>query len=221
MTPMQVVGQCEAHLMSVDANHLLHQHVINDWHQLVKSASNDGIDLTIASSFRSFERQRLIFNSKAQGLRQIRDINNQLLDFNELDQPQLLSNILHWSALPGASRHHWGCDIDVYAPSMLNQALKLEPWEYQRAGPMAALGIWLSENLSAHGFYMPYKTFNGGVAAEPWHISHIEQAQIAEKVLTLPLLRQTITQADVCLKPLILSGLSDIYQQFIINTSKP
>ncbi|MCZ8486094.1 D-alanyl-D-alanine carboxypeptidase family protein [Vibrio lentus] len=30
-------------------------------------------------------------------------------------EQQKLSAILRWSALPGASRHHWGCDFDVFA----------------------------------------------------------------------------------------------------------
>jgi LAS superfamily LD-carboxypeptidase LdcB len=223
MTPAQqlVLGFKETLLVDVCAAHKLHPAIINDWHALVLGANNDGIDLTIASAFRSYGRQQLIFNNKAHGRRPVNDENNQPIDINAITPSQLLKNILHWSALPGASRHHWGTDIDVYAPSMLTQELLLEPWEYDAGGPMERLGYWLDENLANYGFYRPYVKYNGGVAREPWHISHIRESQNIEKSLNIQLLKETIIANDIGLKEEVLSMLDTIYKQYIINVERP
>lgn len=223
MTPVQrlLLGLNEALLVDISPAHKLHPAIVKDWQALVLGANNDGIDLTIASAFRSFDRQQLIFNNKARGLRPVNDDNNQPIDINAITSSQLLKHILHWSALPGASRHHWGTDIDVYAPSMLTQELQLEPWEYDAGGPMEKLGHWLDENLSRYGFYRPYRKFNGGVAREPWHISHIKQSQEIEKSLNIQLLKETIQANDIGLKEEVLTMFDTIYNQYIINVESP
>ncbi len=50
-------------------------------------------------------------------------------------EQQKLSAILRWSALPGASRHHWGCDFDVFAHQSFTwrRAATAEPLEYLTA----------------------------------------------------------------------------------------
>lgn len=218
------LGLTEYHLARVNSNkrpHQLHSKIVDDWQALVMHAKQDGIDLTIASGFRSFERQKIIWNNKANGLRPVNDVNNQPLDIDTLTDEQLLFHILHWSALPGASRHHWGTDIDVYAPSMLDKALQLEPWEYDTGGPMETLGRWLTDNLKDHGFFRPYQTYNGGVAREPWHISHIEQSEQLSDTLSLALLTQCLDTQDIGLKQPVLANLDDIYNRYIINVGKP
>jgi len=223
MTPTQqlIVGLNQAPLFEVAVNQNIHHAISDDWHALVLGAHNDGIDLTIASAFRSFDRQQLIWNHKANGLRPVKDFDNNLVDPKLVSQEQLLSFILHWSALPGASRHHWGTDMDIYAPSMLTDKLQLEPWEYQAGGPMEKLGIWLDDNLTNYGFYRPYHQFNGGVAIEPWHISHVEQSQILFYQLNIQLLEQVVTQHDIGLKELVLDKLDHIYNQYVINVERP
>ncbi len=61
--------------------------------------------------------------------------------------------ILRWSALPGGSRHHWGCDFDVYARNLLppGTQLQLEPWEYLE-GHQLAFYQWVEANLDSFGF---------------------------------------------------------------------
>jgi len=223
MTPTQqlILGLNQAPLREVAKNQNIHHAITDDWHALVLGARNDGIDLTIASAFRSFERQQLIWNNKTNGLRPVKDFDNKLVDPTLVSQQQLLNFILHWSALPGASRHHWGTDMDIYAPSMLTEELQLEPWEYKNGGPMEKLGTWLDENLTSYGFYRPYHQFNGGVAIEPWHISHVEQSQTLFEQLNIELLEQVITQHDIGLKELVLNQLEHIYNQYVINVEHP
>ncbi len=42
--------------------------------------------------------------------------------------------MLRWSAVPGASRHHWGTEIDIFDPDLLpeNTPLLLEPGIFGR-----------------------------------------------------------------------------------------
>ena len=51
--------------------------------------------------------------------RPLLDANNQPLDALQLGETERLHAILHWSALPGTSRHHWGTDLDIYDPDCL------------------------------------------------------------------------------------------------------
>jgi len=219
MTPIQalIVGKNPEPLIDFNQQGMLHRSIYNDFEMLVSAAKKDGIDLTIASAYRNFDRQQLIWNNKANGLRAIKDQENQVIDPSNYSDKQLLNYILHWSALPGASRHHWGTDIDVYDPSMLTDELQLEPWEYQTGGPMERLGMWLDENLSTYGFFRPYETYNNGVAAEPWHISHIEQSAVLFEQLNVELLKQVIIENDIGLKETVLANLDSIFNQYITN----
>lgn len=218
----QLLGQCESHLALLDDGHSIHRAIVNDWRQLQQAAKKDGISLQIASSFRSFERQLAIWNAKATGTRTVNDRNNVPLDLTQLTKHQLVTAILAWSALPGASRHHWGCDLDLYDPKMLApHSLQLEPWEYQPGGPMAQLGQWLSANLTKYGFYQPYRRDRGGVAIEPWHVSHIATAKQASSQLTENMLRSAVASCDIQLKSEILSQLPDIVTQYICNIDQP
>ncbi|SPY94009.1 D-alanyl-D-alanine carboxypeptidase [Proteus mirabilis] len=65
-----------------------------------------------ASFIRSFERQLAIWNGKFEGTRPVLDAESQPIDIQTLSEGQRCEAILKWSALPGASRHHWGTEID-------------------------------------------------------------------------------------------------------------
>lgn len=218
MNSAELLGQAQTHLVRLDNDHQLHRGVIAPWRSLQQAAAADGINLQLASSFRSFERQLAIWNGKCSGRRLLRNRQNNPVTAAHLTPDELLDTVLAWSALPGASRHHWGCDVDVYAPEMLQgQRLQLEPWEYQPAGPMAELGLWLDENLAAQGFFRPYASDRGGVAIEPWHISYREIAVPALSQLTPGLLVDALQATDIALKETILTRLTSIYQHYIVN----
>ena len=57
------------------------------------------------------------------------------IELEGLSDWQKCQAILRWSAVPGASRHHWGTEIDFFDPDVLpaGKKLMLEPWEYQQA----------------------------------------------------------------------------------------
>ncbi|MEE8192443.1 MAG: M15 family metallopeptidase, partial [Gemmatimonadales bacterium] len=113
-----LTGQTEEHLCSAEDAELLgvpvHRDVVMPLHQLRDAAGKAGFDLQMLSGFRSFEQQLSIWNRKALGKLAVLDSNAVPLDIEKLSEKELVFAILRWSALPGASRHHWGTDLDVY-----------------------------------------------------------------------------------------------------------
>lgn len=219
----QVLGLTEQHIHFFDqvtgANPIgIHQSMLSDFKALVGCAKKVGLEIKIASGFRSFERQLLIWNNKFIGKTAIKNAAGETVNISQLSDIEIINAILLFSALPGASRHHWGCDIDIYAENLLNgQPLHLEPWEYASTGPMAKLSTWLNDNLSNYGFYFPYDKFRGGVAAEPWHLSYAPVAKHYQSILTIELLEALLIKTDIAGKKSIIENLPKIFTQYINN----
>lgn len=217
-----ITGCTKEHIHYLNDRVGVHKAMVEAFLKLQQAALVAGINLQIASGYRSFDQQLAIFNGKLSGQRNVLDINNQILDFTDLTTEEKITSILLFSALPGASRHHWGTDIDVYDPDLLNdKPLQLESWEYEATGPQAPLTKWLNENMKEFGFYRPYDLYRGGVAAEPWHISYQPLASIYSSQLTLDLLKGCIIESEILNKKDILAMLETIYSQYVINVGTP
>ena len=228
MTPANVVGQDEGHLCSAaDAEWLtvsVHRDVVEPFRELRAAAASDGFDLAVLSGFRSFEKQLSIWNRKARGELAVLDNDAKPIDITTLTERELVFSILRWSALPGASRHHWGTDVDVYdaAARPAGYEIELVPSEYDAGGIFAPLSEWLDAriaNRSAFGFFRPYDQDRAGVAAERWHLSYSPVAATYLWMLTPDLLRQTIESADMMLKDVVLANLGEIITWFVLNTN--
>ncbi|WP_028862600.1 M15 family metallopeptidase [Psychromonas aquimarina] len=222
MLAQQLTGQVTSHLTETGNGILIHRDAAADFCALQQAAGLAGFNLQIASGFRSFERQQAIWNNKYSAKTAVLDQNEQFLNLAALSELEKLLAILHWSALPGASRHHWGTDFDIYDPDLLpaEQSLQLTVSEYENNGYFHELNAWLSENMHLFGFYRPYQNYQGGVAAEPWHISYYPIAEKALKQLDLHLIEDTIINNNVLGKSLICQQLPMIYKQFICNVNQ-
>ncbi|EKK9988020.1 M15 family metallopeptidase [Vibrio vulnificus] len=225
MTLEQLTGNTHSHLDNVvvgEKSFLIHPRVKEDLQQLLCAAQAAGFKLEIASGFRDFQRQQTIWNAKFSGGAPILDHLSQPIDKKTLTDEEKMWAILRWSALPGASRHHWGCDFDVFARNLLpaDQTLKLEPWEYL-SGHQAPFYRWLQQHLSQFGFFFPYAKDLGGVASEPWHISHVAISQQCLTLLTPEKLRQQLELHPIDGQEQVLSNLTLIYNQFIANICTP
>jgi len=223
MTPEQLTGQSTSHLVETMVGQkafLVHAAVSQDLLALKQSATEAGFNLNIASGFRDFDRQATIWNNKMSGKTAILDSNSQVMDTLSLSETDKVMALLRWSALPGGSRHHWGTDFDVFDRDSLAEGihLQLEPWEYL-TGHQKAFHHWLKENLTQHGFFFPYAQDLGGVAAEPWHISHKATAEQCLQQLNTATLKQQLTSAPILGKRTVLAQLEKIYNQFISNIS--
>lgn len=215
----QVTGRSDAHIASGHDELPVHRDLLSPLLALQDEAANAGFSLQLASGFRSFERQLLIWNAKARGERVLLDASGEALNPQKLSQEDLLFAILRWSALPGASRHHWGTDIDIYDAASITQnyQVQLTCDECQGDGPFAALHAWLNIYLATYNdFYRPYARDLGGVAPEPWHLSYRPLADVYSACLNEADLKSLIEATDIELKSVILDNFSHIFTTYII-----
>lgn len=188
------------------------------WQRLQLAAREDGLEIAIASAYRDFDRQCLIWNAKFTGSRPVLDAQECPLEMGSLSDEQKVWAILRWSALPGTSRHHWGTDLDIYAPSLLppGRSLQLTCAEYAPDGYFAPLSAWLDAHLTEFGFVRPYRHGRehnpGAVADEPWHISFETEARRFEQQMNYADLQAAITQSDIAGKAAVLTCLPAIWQ---------
>ena len=217
-----ITGQSDAHLVAIQ-NHYLHANIVNDFVALQSAAASAGFDLCIASSFRDFNRQSAIWNAKFSNKRVVLNKAQQAVELNSLSDIEKCTAIMLYSALPGASRHHLGTDLDIFDKSAVSDdyELQLTPDEYQHGGPFAELSQWLDTHLAEFGFYRPYQHDLGGVAPELWHISHIAQSEQLMRHLSVEVLHNCIKESDLLGKDAILTHLPALYERFVLNVSPP
>jgi LAS superfamily LD-carboxypeptidase LdcB len=136
----KLVGQADTHLCSpTEVERLgvpVHEDVVEPFMELRAAAATEGFDVAIHSGFRSFDRQLSIWNRKADGQLAVLDSSARPIDITTLSERELVFAILRWSALPGASRHHWGTDLDVFDAGGMPDGYQVEliPSEYERGG---------------------------------------------------------------------------------------
>ena len=120
-----ITGQNDTHLTQIQ-NHRLHGAIVEDFLALQRAAQLAGFNLTIASSFRDFERQSIIWNNKFSAKRPVYDSLQNIIDVTQLSDIDKCIAIMRYSALPGSSRHHLGTDLYAKARAQLrlNQAYK-------------------------------------------------------------------------------------------------
>lgn len=82
-----------------------------------------------------------------------------------------LDIILKFSALPGASRHHWATDVDFNSTTSAEWASAASATS--KPGTLFDLGVWLQANAVQAGFVQSYTAGRtGGYSEEPWHYSY-------------------------------------------------
>ena len=147
--------------------------VHNAFEEMQKAALLEGIQLQVVSGYRSYKRQREIWNAK-------------FLAFSEdgLTPQAVIQKIITYSTLPGTSRHHWGTDIDIIDASHEATGDVLMTEKFYGDGPYSKLRVWMEKNASNYGFVIVYTNDvnRKGFAYEPWHYSY---KSIAKKHLTV------------------------------------
>jgi LAS superfamily LD-carboxypeptidase LdcB len=221
-----ILGKTTEHLVPLEGTKFfIHHQMLHDFLKLQKAAKDDGFDLQIASAFRDYERQQVIWNAKAKGERVLLDDQERPLDFNQLSPTEIVFAILRWSAIPGCSRHHWGSDIDIFnALTQKAEEVKLVPSECIGAGPSASLHEWLDQRMSeenAFGFFRPYSTDQGGVSPERWHLSYYPISRRVVDVFTFSLFKRHIEESHIHLKEIVLENAQEIFERFIMRFDLP
>jgi LAS superfamily LD-carboxypeptidase LdcB len=224
LNELELTGRARTHIAQLeDPRCALHREVVAPFLALRAAAAAEGIDLRPCSSFRDFDTQVLIWNRKWRGERPLYDRSGALLDYARLSQAQLIDAILGWSALPGASRHHWGSEIDVYDAAAVahDYRVQLLPEEYAPSGPFARLTDWLAKNLTRFGFFQPYDAYRGGVHPEPWHVSYADVSVLALAGLTPDVVARAIASADMLGKESVLAAIEQLHARYVAQVSSP
>ncbi len=142
----------------------MQQETYASFQDMKKAAATAGLKIEVVSAYRSFERQKQIYEGKykrftAAGLAPL----------------DAIKKIIEYSTIPGTSRHHWGTDIDIIdANGSPRPSSVLQAKHFHGAGPFCKLKEWLNENAAKFGFYEVY-TDNAqrkGFKYEPWHFSY-------------------------------------------------
>jgi LAS superfamily LD-carboxypeptidase LdcB len=224
VNPAELTGQARTHIAEIaDPACLLHRATAAPFLSLRRAASAAGIDLVPQSSFRDFSRQLQIWNGKFAGERPMHDASGTRLDGAALAPPERIDAILLWSALPGASRHHWGTDVDFIDARALapGYQVKLTPDEFAAGGPFARLAEWLETHAPRFGFFRPYRGVRSGVQPEPWHFSFAPTAETARRQLTAGVLHSAIAAAPLLGKELILPRIEELHARYVATVEIP
>jgi LAS superfamily LD-carboxypeptidase LdcB len=200
----------------------VHRDIAEPFLALRAAAAEAGFDLAIASGYRNYQRQLQIWNAKACGERPVYDAEGSALNIAALSERELVFAILRWSALPGASRHHWGTDIDIYDRAAVpdDYVVQLDQSEVAETGPFGPLHRWLDERIAgdrAFEFFRPYQ--NGGerygVAPERWHLSYAPLAARYQRCLKAEALWDAIDTSALALRETIAENWPMIFERYI------
>ena len=222
LNALELTGRARTHVVQRDdLGAAVHRDVLEPFLALKAAAAEDGIALRVVSGFRDFDAQLRIWNMKYRGERPLYDAAGDVRMHATLDCDQLIEGILCWSALPGASRHHWGTDVDVIDSAAMpeNYRVRLLPEEFSASGIFHRLATWLDHHIARFGFFRPYADYRGGVYPEPWHLSHSDISTAALGLLTPDLIAETVRESDVLGKERLLAQLPEIYRKYVVNIS--
>lgn len=124
---------------------------------MMKAASSSGLQLLIASGYRSYERQQQLFDSRVASYMQ-----------QGLSKEAATAETRKVQALPGQSEHQTGLAIDFVSKNhqVLDEAFAATPE-----------GKWLAAHCHEYGFILRYpkgkEAITGGIMYEPWHMRYV------------------------------------------------
>lgn len=187
------------------------------------AAARDGIDMVPIASWRPFEAQARNWNRKFAGEATLYDCDGNPRDRAALAPEAIVRAILAWTGLPGATRRHWGTDIDVFdrAAQPPGYRTKLLPDEARPDGVYARLHVWLDVHAARFGFFRPYRTRRGGMCPAPWHLSHAPSAAAALAALDIDMVARAVRASDLLGRDLVLEMLPTLFRDHVLNVDGP
>ena len=220
----QLTGRVRTHVLDLpEFGCILHPEAATAFLGLRAVAMQSDIDLVPISTFRHFQHQLTIWNDKFNGRRPLLDPDGRALDSASMTDEERVRAILLWSALPGASRHHWGTEIDVIDRAGLPQGARAQliPLEYSAGGIFEKLGAWLPGHCEDYGFFLPYDRDRGGVRPEPWHLSYAPVSSRALPSLTVDVLAAALEDAGLAGAEVVERELHAIHARYVCAVAPP
>ena len=159
----QLIGKGNPDIVGDSYTTKMHRETAVAFQKMKTAAAQHSIDIELVSSYRSFQRQKEIFEGKFQRF-----------TAQGLAPEAAIEKIIEYSTIPGTSRHHWGTDIDIIDRSASRPDSVLQPQHFHGEGPFCKLKEWLDENSESFGFFEVYTDAlnRKGFKYEPWHFSY-------------------------------------------------
>ena len=181
------------------------------FNQMKNAAKKEGIKMKIVSGYRSFHRQKLIWNRKF--------LNNQKQGLNPFEN---INKIIRYSTIPGTSRHHWGTDIDIIDENHnIKGDLLLEKNFYNNS--FEPLRLWMEKNSYKFGFVLPYTKdlYRNGFLYEPWHYSYSElSVPFLKEYIKHKMIEEIYDPKILGINKLTKSFLKEYQKKFILGINK-
>jgi LAS superfamily LD-carboxypeptidase LdcB len=223
LNALELTGRARTHVREAPAARCtLQPEALAALQALCAAAARVGIDAQPVSSFRAFDHQLAIWNGKFSGTRRVLDRESRALSVEGLGEAERVAAILVWSALPGASRHHWGTDCDLIDRAALPAGAPVEllSADFSPAGRFVRLATWLDEHAAEYGFFRPYDQDRGGVLPEPWHLSYAPLAEPALAAMSPELLRTALDSAPPLGYASLIAQLPRLFERYVVRVAE-
>ncbi len=224
LDPLELTGRTRTHIVQLDQPRAaLHRDAAGPFLAMRQAAAGEGIDLQVFSGFRDFDSQCAIWRRKFLGERPLLDAAGNPVDRAGLDEDAVIDLILRWSALPGASRHHWGSELDLYDAGAMPEGYRVQlvPSEYATGGVFERLSAWLEAHAGGFGFYRPYRDDLGGVLPEPWHWSFAPVSLEAQGALTPAIVAEALDEVELPGREALRARLRALFESHVMAVSSP
>lgn len=163
----------------------------------------DGIEVVALSGFRSFERQREIWNRKIEKF------------LKEVGEDEAVRLVLRHSAFPGTSRHGWGTDVDIAGIKKVESPLEHE--HYRDGGVYHDLYLWLKENGERFGFHQVYIVPSEKRDVEEWHWSYAPSSRKYLKIFLKEIRPDFLRGRGILLEERVLDDFETYIKDYILS----
>ena len=204
-------------LVEAAPSYLVDAEILPFLNKLKNEAAKEGFELRLESAYRPFERQLSIWNRKARGELPLLSAEGAPMERPQ-DEEELMYAILTWSALPGASRHHLGTDLDVVDGKACPEGYEVQLTPEECSGMFAKFHKFLDERFAAgnaFGFDRVFIPGRGKIKPEGWHIAHLPTSRKRLEHFSLDTLRKIYEGSDMACKKVVLARLPQLAEEYI------
>ena len=204
-------------LVEFQPGYFVDRDIVADLQALSEAARANGFELRLESAYRSFDKQLSIWNRKARGELPLLSAEGVPME-RPKDEEELMYAILTWSALPGASRHHLGTDIDVVDGAACPEGYEVQLTPAECEGMFARFHAFLTERMvadKAFGFSRVFVPGRGKIRPEGWHIAHLPTSRKRLEHFSLDELRRIYERSDMECKRAVLANLPQLAEEYI------
>ena len=160
-----------AEMTEIESERSVDSRIADDLKQMLSDAKDAGLSMYVASAYRSYEKQREVFNNTMQDW-----ISQGYSPLNAYDETKKSV------AVPGTSEHATGLAVDIISSEYEALDDRQGDTEEQK---------WLMEHCWEYGFILRYPSDKSGVTNivyEPWHYRYVGKEaakEITEQNITL------------------------------------